>query len=179
MRLPGTGSWRIVALHMATLAALVFGILSLRGNRAQPKEDRDERYRSITARLLDECQLPQGKKRITLGGILELLPGPSADDGAATMVLNGQTGAAIQKLRVKAKGPEALTSLAAALLTHSDEISLTLEALVAARKAIAQSPSLAAAHFNLALALERLGFTPEARVEFENAATRGSSTCAT
>jgi len=90
MRLPLTGSWRIVALSTATLAALVFGIPSLRGHRAPPKED-----------------------------------------------------------------SEALTSL---------------EALVAARKAIARSPTQAAAHFNLALALEQLGFTPEARVEFQSAA---------
>lgn len=37
MRLPGTPSWRIVAVYTATLAALVLGILSLRGNRAQMK----------------------------------------------------------------------------------------------------------------------------------------------
>lgn len=103
------------------------------------------------------------------------------------MVLNGQTGTAIHKLREEAKGgdPEALTNLAGALLTHrltvqwppvSYEVSLALEALVASRKAIAQSPTLAAAHFNLALALDQLGFTPEARVEFENAATLESDT---
>jgi CHAT domain-containing protein len=48
--------------------------------------------------------------------------------------------------------------------------SIALEALVAARKEIARSPALAAAHFHLAVALEQLGLTPEARAEFENAA---------
>ena len=186
MRLLSTPSWRIVALSTAILAPLVFGILSLRGNHAQPKEDREEGYRSITARLIDERQLPP-RKRITQGsdGTLQLTPaepGPAADGRVTTMVLNGQTVAAIQKLRREAKGgdPEALTNLAAALLAHrpaaqwpsdSYEVSIMLEAVVAARKAIARSPTLAAAHFNLALALARLGFTSEACVEFENAAT--------
>lgn len=40
MRLPGTPSWRIVAVYTATLAALVFGILSLLRNRPQPKGER-------------------------------------------------------------------------------------------------------------------------------------------
>lgn len=166
MKLSSTGSWRIVAVHRATLAALLFGILLLRGNHV-------EGYRSIDARLVDERQLPPRANRP---------PRPAADGRVTTMVLNGQTGAAIQKLRRESEGgdPEALTNLAAALLMHrpavqrpsdSYEVSITLEALVAARKAIAQSPTLAAAHFHLALALARLGFTPEARVEFENAAT--------
>ncbi len=184
MRLPSTGSWRIVAVHMATLAALVLGILSLRGNHAQPKEGRVDEYRSIAARLVDKRQLPQRHIARGRDGTWQLppvKPRPPADDRVTTLVLTGQTGVAIQKLRREAKGgdPEALTNLAAALLTHrpavpspsdSYEVSITLEALVAARKAIAQSPRLAAAHFNLALALARLGFTPEARVEFENAA---------
>jgi CHAT domain-containing protein len=187
MRLRGTGSWRIVAVTTATLAALVFGILWLRGNRAQPKEDHVDGYRSIAARLVDERQLPPRQKRITrrgdrTGKLPPAKPGPAADGRVTTMVLNGQAGAAIQKLRREAKGgdPEALTNLAAALLTHRlaierppdwEEDSFTFEALAAARKAIARSPTLAAAHFNLALALEQLGFTQEARVEFENAAT--------
>lgn len=184
MRLPSTARWRIVAVHTATLAALVFGILSLRDNRILPTKDRAEGYRSIAARLVDERQLPQ--RPITRGreGTWQLPPfepGPPADGRVTTLVLTGRTGAAIQKLRREARSgdPGALTNLAAALLTHrpavptpsdSYELTIALEALVAARKAIAQSPTLAAAHFNLALALARLGFTPEARVAFENAA---------
>jgi CHAT domain-containing protein len=144
----------IVAVNMATLAILVFGILSLRDNRPQSMEDRVEKYRAIAEQLIEEWQ---------------------------AMMLNGQAEAAIQKLRREAESgdPEALTNLAGALLTHRfprwppepDDVSITLESLVASRKAIAQSPALASAHFNLALALEQLGFTSEARVEFETAAT--------
>lgn len=121
MRLPSTGSWRIVAVHMATLAALVLGILSLRAKHAQSKDGRVEEYRSIAARLVDKRQLPQ--RRITRGrdGTWQLppvKPKPPADDRVTTLVLTGQTGVAIQKLRRQAKGgnPEALTNLAAALL---------------------------------------------------------------
>jgi CHAT domain-containing protein len=185
MRLPGSGWWRIVAVYTATLAALLFGILSLRGNRAQPKEDPAAGYRLIEARLVDERQLPQkliARRRDGTWSLPPAAPGPPADGRVTTLVLTGQTGAAIQELRREATGgdSEALTNLAAALLTHrpavqrpsdSYQVSITLEALVVARKAIAQSPTLAAAHFNLALALVRLGFTPEARVEFESAAT--------
>lgn len=166
MGFPGTPSWRIVALQTATLATLMLGTQALRCNRVQSMEDR---VRSISVQAVESRDLPAE-------------PGPAADGRVTTMVLNDQTGAAIQKLREEAKNgdPEALTNLAAALLTYrvslqwppsSHEVSIKLEALVAARKAIAQSPALAAAHFNLALALQHLGFTPEARVEFENAAT--------
>jgi len=50
-------------------------------------------------------------------------------------------------------------------------VSLTpLAAFISAQKALTQSPTLPSAHFNLADALERLGFMREARIEFEKAA---------
>ncbi|HUR82214.1 MAG TPA: CHAT domain-containing protein [Thermoanaerobaculia bacterium] len=141
MRLLRSVSWRIVALHTATLAALWLGTVSLRCQRKAPPPHR----------------------------------------GLTTAVSTVDAGAAVQKLRKEAedRDPETLTNLAAALLTDhpvawpsdSSRVSTTLEALVAARNAIAQSPTMGTAHFQLAVALARLGFTSEARIEFERAAT--------
>lgn len=174
---------RIVAVNAAMLAVLGVAVFGLRGKFARPDADH-EQYRSIEARLIDERQWP---RRETRGGtIFAAQPEPRDDGRVTTMVMNGQTGIAIPKLTEEARDgdPEALTNLSAALLTHpvaahwppdAHEVSTTLEALVAARKAIARSPRLAAAHFNLALALTRLGFTREASVEYEAAATLESN----
>jgi len=67
MSLLSTGSWRIVAPSTAMLVTLVVGILSLRGNRAQPREDHVGGYRSIAARLVDERQLPVSSVILSLG----------------------------------------------------------------------------------------------------------------
>lgn len=90
-------------------------------------------------------------------------------------LLKGENRLAIEELQEAAKSgdPEALSDLAAALLAEAEELDAydpALDAMVAARNAIEASPDLAAAHFNLALALDRLGLTTEARVEFEEAA---------
>jgi CHAT domain-containing protein len=181
MSFRGAISWRIVAINTATVAVLAVAVLWLREPRPRPNDD-GEQFQSIEARLIDERQLPRSNS-FTRGGDVMFSPPPELpDDGRlTTMVMSGQTGVAIPKLQKEAEDgdPEALTNLAAALLTHPvanhwppdrQEISTTLEALVAARKAVARAPALAAAHFNLALALFRLGFLTEARREFEAAA---------
>ncbi|MEO8378872.1 MAG: CHAT domain-containing protein [Acidobacteriota bacterium] len=68
-----------------------------------------------------------------------------------------------------------MSDLAAALLADAEQTGAyepVLDAIVVARRAIATTPELAAAHFNLALALERIGLTNEARASFTEAARR-------
>jgi len=153
------------------VTAFFFGVPSPYGKRAQFSENDASVYRSISARLVGERQLP---RRAMRGSGLPNGPPPSleSDVRASIMLLEHRTDAAIVKLREEAKtgNPAALSDLAAALLTRYDT-GTELEAIVAARKAIDASPKLAAAHFNLALALERVGLTPEARAEFKIAAT--------
>lgn len=91
------------------------------------------------------------------------------------MLLEGETARAIELLREASKTGDAAaqSDLAAALLAEAEELDAyepALDAVVAARKAIERSPDLAAAHFNLGLALDRLGLTTEARAELETAA---------
>jgi CHAT domain-containing protein len=91
------------------------------------------------------------------------------------MLLRGDVHAAVEHLReaATAQDPAALSDLAAALVSEAEELDAwepTLDAIVSARRAIARDPSLAAAHFNLALALERIGLVAQARGAFDAAA---------
>jgi len=76
----------------------------------------------------------------------------------------------------KSKDP-VRANLAAAMLVRWEDNSQesALEAIVLIQKAIAASPRLAVAHGMLAIELEQIGFTPEARAELEIAATLSSS----
>jgi hypothetical protein len=91
------------------------------------------------------------------------------------MLLAGQFDASVAELRKAAAGGDAkaLSDLSAVLHKQAEELGAytpALDAIVAARRAIAASPRMPAAHFNLALALEYIGLLREAREEFRLAA---------
>ena len=92
------------------------------------------------------------------------------------LLLDGQASAAAAEFeRAAGSHPDArlLSDLAAARIAEADETASVEPAIagaIAAQQAIRQSPGLAAAHFNLALALRRLGLDDEARDAFEAAA---------
>lgn len=67
--------------------------------------------------------------------------------------------------------PDALSELAAALVRRAKrrDLESAVEAVMVARRAIDQKPRLAAAHFNLGLALEQLGLRAGARKAFDDA----------
>lgn len=136
-------------------------------------------YSSIQARVVSANQAP---RRVMRGPSYDEEPViPNRAARGTVLLLNGETELAVEKLRADAESGSAiaLSDLAAALVTQSEtggtegfpqNVAATLEAIVTARKAIAAIPTLAAPHFNLAMALEQAGFTPEAGVEFETAA---------
>lgn len=110
---------------------------------------------------------------VTAGQILQESKSPHLRGKA--LLLRQDTAAAVKQLRTaSAEGDaEALSDLAAALLTEAAElggVEPALDAVVAARRAIVAAPALGAAHFNLALGLERIGLLSEARTAFETAA---------
>ena len=97
----------------------------------------------------------------------------------------GEVSRAIPELREAARDddPAALTDLAAALLSDRELWGIrrgdppspygpAIEAIALLQRAIEQKPGLAAAHFNLALALEKVGLTVDARAEFQEAIRR-------
>ncbi len=98
------------------------------------------------------------------------------------LLLAGRTEPAIDSLRRAAEKDEnvdAWSDLAVALAdqaTQTGSAELLVDAIAASRRAIALHPAHAAAYFNLAVALERLGLTTEARQAFETSASldRGS-----
>lgn len=119
-----------------------------------PRPSRDLQLQAATAAVLRRDRSPHARGR--------------------ALLLRGDTQTAVEELREASKtgDPDALSDLAAALITESDELDAwesSLDAIVAARRAIAISPDLAPAHFNLALALKRIGLTAEARQSFEMA----------
>jgi CHAT domain-containing protein len=104
-----------------------------------------------------------------------LLRDGSAHARGRALLLLENTEAAVEQLRAAAKteNPEALSDLGAALVTEAEELDAwepAIDAIVATRRAIKQSPTLAPAYFNLALALERIGLTTEAHAAFNAAA---------
>lgn len=111
-------------------------------------------------------------------------------DRGRALLRRGEVSKAIPELREAARDgdPAALTDLAAALLGEAELLpwrhprerapsrldpslryASALEAIAVLQRAIGQQPGLAAAHFNLALALEQVGFTVEVRTHFEEA----------
>ena len=111
-------------------------------------------------------------------------------DRGRTLLKRGRISQAVPELREAARNgdPAALTDLAAALigeggllpwrharegassrLDPSSRYASALEAIAVLHRAIEQQPDLAAAHFNLALALEQVGFTVEVRRHLEDA----------
>jgi tetratricopeptide (TPR) repeat protein len=114
------------------------------------------------------------------------LPEDPHDRGRALM-RRGEISQAIPELRKAARGddPAAVTDLAAALIEEGDVLpshervlsgadrpsrqAAVLDAIAMLHRAIAQQPGLGAAHFNLALALERVGLPVAAKKEFEEA----------
>lgn len=141
--------------------------------------------RMLDARLTDLPYAPHRVQRGTSGttdlqmrtaATEILLRDPSTHARGRAALLINDTRTAVEQLRKAAEtgDPAVLSDLSAALLAEAEELDVwepALDAVVAARHAIDASPGLAPAHFNLALALDRLGLTPEARAEF-NAAAR-------
>lgn len=136
-----------LALTMLTIAVMVF----TEHDTVTPEE-----YEPIRARLVAKGQKP--KPAVVMRG------GYDGDVGQPPLPL--------APYRVKARfgDPVALSDLSAVLLEQEHDPQAALEAIVAARTALASNPALAAAHFNLGLALDRVGLRPEARVAFERAA---------
>lgn len=94
--------------------------------------------------------------------------------GKALLLIGNATEAA-QELEHAAEGgnASALSDLAAARVQEADQsnrVEPALAGVIAARRALHVSPNLAAAHFNIALALERIGLTNEAAGAFGQAA---------
>jgi CHAT domain-containing protein/tetratricopeptide (TPR) repeat protein len=91
------------------------------------------------------------------------------------LLLTGDGAAAAAALEHAADGDATTFSdLAAARIHEADQsknVEPALAGVIAARHALSLSPGLAAAHFNLALALERIGLTNEAADTFVHAAT--------
>lgn len=115
------------------------------------------------------------------------------DDRGRALVVRSGTLMPLDELR-KAAGsgdPSALNDLAAVLVTQAErfdsqsalgdfsgesrDLRYALEAISVLQKALDQAPGLAAAHFNLALALEQVGFIFEAHKEFMEAARLGEA----
>jgi CHAT domain-containing protein len=144
--------------------------------------------RPITARLAGLPYAPSGSQadrgnrpakrfEITTAGAAMLLSANPHVAGTG-MLVSGDSDKAIEQLwkaaKAKPRDAEALSDLSAALYTQAEEFrsyESALDAVVAARKAIAASPKFAPAHFNLALALQYVGLTTEAGRSFEAAAS--------
>ena len=144
-------------------------------------------YRRITARVVGDAYTP---RRVVRGGDFDVnrLPAPAPTDDphdrGRALLRRGEISQAIPELRKAARNgdPTALTDLAAALigeapllpwrhprerassrLDPSSRYASAQEAIAVLHRVIDQQPDLAAAHFNLALALEQVGLTVEVR----------------
>ena len=121
-------------------------------------------YRKTSARMAGEEHAPW---RVMRGG--------SSPDEVEPRELP-----ALPELRAAAGSGDAaaLSDLAAGLVAEAergDRPGSALEAVAVAGRAIDEDPQLAAAHFNLALALEQLGLEAEARAAFDEAARLDTS----
>jgi tetratricopeptide (TPR) repeat protein len=182
-------TFRVIALTaiVATVVALPMPTLPW---QREPRE-RHTRPRQITARIVGDAYAPPWFT--SYAGDAEATPPPPLSndphDRGLTFLRRGDIPQAIPELREAARNddPAALTDLAAALITQGDLFWLessgraspiakrfsrqasTLEAIATLHRAIDRRPSLAAAHFNLALALEHAGLPVEARTELNEA----------
>lgn len=137
--------------------------------------------RATTARLTGEEYAPRrvmrgssGSREDEIDALIETVSSDPQVRGRA-LLRTRETAEAIPELRNAAKSgdPTALADLAAGLVeqaSYHGEKAAALEAVSVARRALDKEPDLAAAHFNLALALERLGLSDEARAAFQWAA---------
>ncbi|HUR81188.1 MAG TPA: CHAT domain-containing protein, partial [Thermoanaerobaculia bacterium] len=136
-------------------------------------------HRTLTARVVGWPHAPRPTSRGTASRPLEISTASAALRGSTNahlmgtaLLAGGEPEKAVDELRAEAErthDAETLCDLSAALYTQAEELrsyDSALDAMVAARKAIAASPTLAEAHFNLALALEFLGLSTEAGQSF-------------
>jgi tetratricopeptide (TPR) repeat protein len=156
-------------------------------------QERPTARRHIIARVVGEAYAP---RRFVRGFDLDINDSPAPPlmedphDRGRALLRRGEVSKAIPELREAARNgdPAALTDLAAALLGEADLLpwrhprehgssrldpslryGSALEAIAVLQRAIEQQRGLAAAHFNLALALEQIGLTVEVRTQFEEA----------
>ncbi|MGA8807977.1 MAG: CHAT domain-containing tetratricopeptide repeat protein [Thermoanaerobaculia bacterium] len=135
----------------------------------------------MNARLTDLAYAPRPETKCTSSASVRaaasaiLLRDRSAyARGTAFLVLDDSE-AAVEQFREAARleDSKALSDLGAAQVTEAEDLDAwepAIDAIVATRRAIERSPKLAPAHFNLALALQRVGLMAEAYAEFEAAA---------
>jgi len=114
--------------------------------------------------------------RLRAEAIRVLQTSASASLRGRALLLTGHAAAAADELERAARdgGAVAFSDLAAARVEEADELRSAEPALagvVAARQAISAAPNLASAHFNLALALDRIGLTNESADAFAQAAS--------
>jgi hypothetical protein len=151
--------------------------MALGCSEGTPASHESARYRRIPARVTGE---PYAPRRVLRGPRPEFedpepLPTEPHARGRA-LLQQAALPSAIDELRVAARGgdPEALSDLAAALVTTAERSDRgpvsAVEAISVARQALAEEPDLAAAHFNIGLALEQLGLLDDARTELLEAA---------
>jgi CHAT domain-containing protein len=154
-----------------------------------------EPHRQITARLVGDAYAPKSVFRPLDPD--NLRPMPSTDnprDHGRALLRRAEISKAIPELREAARNadPAALTDLAAALLSDqewlfghprervtsrgdpSSRYRPSMDAITMLRRAIEREPGLAAAHFNLALALDHVGLAVDAQTEFHEAIRRSS-----
>jgi CHAT domain-containing protein/tetratricopeptide (TPR) repeat protein len=155
----------------------------LAGRERRPKPPQKRR---ITARLTGEEHAP--RRPVYRGGDqfgdveqdLETLTAAMASDPEVrgrALLMAGDSQNAIPDLREAAKDgdPAALTDLAAGLVESYSGNAADLEAVSLVTRALKEKPNLAAAQFNLALALVRLGLNYEAQAAFRRAADLDSN----
>ena len=183
--------FRVTALMAIVVAVALLPEPTVPWQR-KPRE-RPTAHRRIGARVVGEAYSPRRSFRGVDASAHDApappLTGDSHDRGRA-LLRRGEVSQAIPELREAARtgDPAALTDLGAALLGEADLLpwrhprerassrlapslryASALEAIAVLQRALEQQPGLAAAHFNLALALEQIGFTVEVRTQFEEA----------
>jgi CHAT domain-containing protein len=137
--------------------------------------------RSMSARLTGLPYAAHREPKSTPGASVRaaasavLLADHSAEARGTAFLVLDDSEAAVEQFRAAARSEDskALSDLGAALVTEAEDLDAwdpAVDALVATRRAIEKSPELAPAHFNLALALQRIGLIAEAYAEFQTAA---------
>jgi tetratricopeptide (TPR) repeat protein len=179
--------------RVLALMAIVVALVPLPDPAAQWQRKPRKRFtvRQHTARVVGDAYAPPWFSAYSSGRNAPPeppLPDDPHDRGRA-LLRRGEISQAIPELRKAARDddPVALTDLSAALIEQEDPLRLrsrrrtlsradrstrqpsALEAIAMLHRAIERQPGLAAAHFNLALALERVGLPVEARKEFDEA----------
>jgi tetratricopeptide (TPR) repeat protein len=180
---------------VSALTAIVVALTPLPELREPWERNSRKRHptvaRQITARVVGDAYTPPWFQ--FRGSDPNASPAPPLPDDpharGRALLRRGDVSQAVPELRKAARNddPVALTDLAAALIAQGDLFWLrshartslraersscqaaTLEAIALLHRAIEQRPGLAAAHFNLALALEQVGLLVDARRKFDEA----------